>query len=123
MTGDQFIWTGVFDRLAKVFLNALATLRVEQLLRGGNRIAEYLNLMLEKTPFVAPCYGYPGTENDQSFQADFDHIDNHPTCDDCDTGKVVQRSERQMTTAVTYYGTIASGNQAMRHGMTRDRSC
>lgn len=121
VSGGQFIQTDSLDSPPNILLSALATLRAAQPLRGGNRISEYLAAMLDNYPLLAPTFAYPGAQNDRLFQADYDHVANHPTCDACDTGRVVQRPERQNTTAVLHYGTIASGNQVMKDGATRDR--
>lgn len=121
VSGGEFVQTGALDGPPNVLLTALATVRAEHPLRGGNRIAEYLRLMQENNPLLIPAFGYPGAENDQLFEAEYDHVDERPTCDICDPAAVRNRPQRQSSDAVVHYGTIASGNQVMRHGVTRDR--
>ena len=42
------------------------------------------------------------------------------SCDCCDVAKTVTREERESESFTVHYGTIASGNQVMRDGKTRD---
>ncbi|KAJ5466519.1 hypothetical protein N7530_010306 [Penicillium desertorum] len=41
-------------------------------------------------------------------------------CDECDHSKLVPQSKRKADDIVINYGAIASENQVMRHGVTRD---
>lgn len=66
-----------------------------------------------------PEFRYPGTDNDQLFLPDYDHVADQPTCASCDRDKLVQRPPRQGRTRI-HYGTIASGNQVMKDARTRD---
>ena len=43
------------------------------------------------------------------------------TCAKCDSKQLKSRRERDQAAAVIHYGLIASGNQIMRHGRTRDK--
>jgi nucleoside phosphorylase len=73
------------------------------------------------TPRLKSKYTYQGTENDILFEAEYDHVGGGTTCDQCDMSKLVLRPGRKGTEPVVHYGTIASGNQVMRHGGTRER--
>jgi hypothetical protein len=44
-----------------------------------------------------------------------------PTCNGCREDKRVERTPRASQEMVIHYGTIASGNQVMKDGITRDR--
>jgi nucleoside phosphorylase len=66
-------------------------------------------------------YTYQGVDNDDLFEAEYDHVGGGTTCDQCDRSRLVSRPARDGTEPVIHYGTIASGNQVMRHGVTRDR--
>ena len=55
--------------------------------------------------------------SDILFESTYDHIEG-PTCDPCSRDKAVARAVREVA---VYYGTIASGNQVIKDGATRDR--
>jgi ankyrin repeat protein len=58
---------------------------------------------------------------DLLYRAEYDHIGDNNTCEHCDISNKVERSIRDDNAPVIHYGTIASGNQVMKHGATRDR--
>ncbi|KAJ5549031.1 hypothetical protein N7513_006265 [Penicillium frequentans] len=65
-------------------------------------------------------YIYPNAP-DRLFLATYDHVSpQRGDCDECDHSKLVPRSKRTGNNIVVHYGAIASGNQVMRHGVTRD---
>ena len=67
-----------------------------------------------------PAYGRPSSL-DRLFQATYDHEDHEgPGCDRCSQPRLVLRSKRLSDNPIIHYGAIASGNQVMRHGRTRD---
>jgi nucleoside phosphorylase len=66
-------------------------------------------------------YGYPGAEKDKLFVASYAHENNNPTCDACANDKLQLRPQRPSSNPYIHYGTIASGNQLMTHGPTRDK--
>ena len=65
-------------------------------------------------------YTYQGVENDELFEAEYDHVGGG-TCAQCNRGRLVIREPRGSHDPRVHYGVIASGNQVMRHGATRDR--
>lgn len=50
-----------------------------------------------------------------------DHPGNGSTCESCDARKLVIRPDRGSNAPIIHHGLIASGNQVMRHGGTRDQ--
>ncbi|KAI9862948.1 MAG: hypothetical protein M1813_004121 [Trichoglossum hirsutum] len=63
-----------------------------------------------------------GAEYDQLFEATYDHnIGGDGTCEECDTSKLLQRSDRDSSDSVVHYGVIASGNSVVKDGAIRDR--
>jgi hypothetical protein len=55
------------------------------------------------------------------FEAMYDHSGG-ATCEQCSKERVIRRTERGAQEEVTiHYGTIASGNQVMKDGVSRDR--
>ncbi|KAE8406751.1 hypothetical protein BDV37DRAFT_52563 [Aspergillus pseudonomiae] len=66
-----------------------------------------------------PGYSRPNVP-DRLFHATYDHEPSISGCDGCDQSKVVSRSSRRSDEIKIHYGAIASGNQVMRTGITRD---
>jgi nucleoside phosphorylase len=66
-------------------------------------------------------FSYQGILNDCLYRATYDHIDPDATCAQCDREQTVHREPRDDTDPEIHYGTIASGNQVIKHGETRDR--
>ncbi|KAJ5316914.1 hypothetical protein N7508_001422 [Penicillium antarcticum] len=66
-----------------------------------------------------PAYSRP-TSSDLLFYASYDHESLTDSCDGCDHTMLVPRSSRTSDEATIHYGAIASGNQVMRDGTTRD---
>lgn len=67
-----------------------------------------------------PGYSCPNVP-DRLFHATYGHESITPGCDECDQSKVVSRSSRTSDEIIIHYGAIASGNQVMRSGTTRDK--
>ncbi|KAJ5419536.1 uncharacterized protein N7487_003086 [Penicillium crustosum] len=66
-----------------------------------------------------PSYSRP-ISPDRLFHATYDHESLTGSCDKCDHSKLVPRSRRMLAEVRIHYGAIASGNQVMRDGTTRD---
>ncbi|KAJ5899984.1 hypothetical protein N7495_004728 [Penicillium taxi] len=66
-----------------------------------------------------PEYSRPDSP-DRLFYAIYDHESSSDSCDGCDHSKLVPRSRRISDEVMIHYGVIASGNQAIRDGTTRD---
>ena len=118
MAKAQFVHSGLLNSPPPILLAALNTLQAEHEL-NGNRLADYLEVM--KYPRLRPKFVYQGADHDQLFQADYDHVGESVICEQCDLSKRIVRPARDCLDPVIHYGTIASGNQVMRHGGTRDR--
>jgi len=54
---------------------------------------------------------------DVLFESTYDHIEG-PTCDQCSRDRAVARAVHEVT---VHYDTIASGNQVIKDGVTRDK--
>ncbi|KAF4341379.1 Pfs domain protein [Fusarium beomiforme] len=107
----HFQRTGILNGPPQVLLTAIAKLRAQSISRP-NRIAS----ILSKKRFIRP-----DPASDQLFEATYEHVDGNNGCDSCDISKLVSRQKRDDDEPRIHYGTIASGNQVMRHGVTRDR--
>lgn len=84
-------------------------------------MSKHLSEMLQRRPRMVMQYSHRGCENDDLFQADYNHTGGE-TCDEYDTSKLVRRIPRtDEKEIVVHTGNIASGDQVMRDGRTRDR--
>ncbi|KAJ5675423.1 hypothetical protein N7462_008320 [Penicillium macrosclerotiorum] len=82
---------------------------------GPSRVQSILQQKLEGQS----AYGRP-TSPDRLFNATYNHESHTGNCDGCDISKLVSRSRRMSNEVNIHYGAIASGNQVMRDGVTRD---
>ncbi|KAK5459620.1 hypothetical protein LTS15_003749 [Exophiala xenobiotica] len=118
--GGFFKRTGSLDKPPRVLLNALQDVKIKHMTEGDS-LAEHLSQMVVNKPFMAQTFGHHGLEHDQLYQAAYEHIGGE-TCEECDPGQVVERlPPRTRSAPKIYYGNIASGNEVMKHGLTRDR--
>lgn len=115
----RFIRDSILNGPPQILLSAVSTLRARH--NVGDR---YMDSVLSqgKCLSLGPQYAYQGSENDMLFQADYDHVGVDETCIHCEMTMLVPRPVRESTRPTVHYCTIASGNQMMRHGKTRE-SC
>ncbi|KAL2672731.1 hypothetical protein Neosp_013445 [[Neocosmospora] mangrovei] len=102
-----------------------------QSLRGRHnlqpsRIPDILSETLERRPSTRYQYARPAAYLDWLFEATYDHAGEPSNwsgapCGYCDISRLVPRPERSDGHGKIHYGTIASGNQVIKHGKTRDR--
>jgi nucleoside phosphorylase len=114
----RFVHNGSLNAPPTVLLTAVSTLKARHNLRG-HRLAHHL--LAVRALRLKSNYTYQGAENDILFKAEYDHIGDDVSCDQCDKSMLVSRPRRDKTVPDIHYGTIASGNQVMRHGKTRER--
>jgi nucleoside phosphorylase len=76
--------------------------------------------MLERFPNMEEEYICPGIENDQLFEATYNH-EGGKTCRLCDWSKVVERVPRKNSAPRIHYGTIGSANEVIKDSETRDK--
>jgi nucleoside phosphorylase len=116
---DQFIRTGTLNKPPPVLLAAISRLEAEHMLKD-NQLQKYLLEMRIENQETKSKFAYQGAEHDRLFEPEYDHVKNgDDTCENCDTTKLVVRTQR--TIPRIHCGLIASGNQVMRHGATRER--
>jgi nucleoside phosphorylase len=77
--------------------------------------------MLQLNPAMQQDFNYRNPEDDQLFQADYDHMDSEKDCKSCNEELLIQRKPRTSNVPVIHYGLIGSANQVMRHGVTREK--
>ncbi|KAK6495590.1 hypothetical protein TWF481_002638 [Arthrobotrys musiformis] len=115
----RFVQTGVSNELPKVFLLAIAKLKSEYLLQQCRGIDDIIARSLSNET-VPQEFARPPNDSDRLFQARYDHSSENASCDRCESRMVVKRPPRPHDQPYIHYGLIASGNQVMKHGITRD---
>src|ERR1700722_14694043 len=116
----RFERTGSLNRPPDVLLTALANLQSKHMMEG-DELAKHLSAMLRRYPRMASQFSRPGTQHDLLYDANYDHTITYATCSQCDTGRLINREPRHFEDPFIHYGLIASGDQVMRHGATRER--
>ncbi|KAH7135522.1 pfs domain-containing protein [Dendryphion nanum] len=99
----------------KVLLNAVSQLRANQHRRISS-LAVHLAVFDQLQDFSREAAGA-----DILFEATYNH-DGGASCEQCSKERIVHHKKRRPEEEVTtHYGIIASGNQVMKDGVTRDR--
>ncbi|KAK4888997.1 hypothetical protein LTR27_012173 [Elasticomyces elasticus] len=115
-----FRGTGTLNKPPRPLLGAVQSLKARHL-RYESEVEALLMEIWRKYPRMAKKFQYPGAEHDSLFEAAYAHP-RGDTCDNCDRSRVVQhRLERADNTPQIHYGNIASGDEVMKDGPTRDR--
>jgi nucleoside phosphorylase len=118
--GGVFRRTGTLNKPPRELLNAVQGLKAEHLLRR-HKLEQHLAKMLSEYPAMEEeGFTRPSNGRDELFEADYDHESGN-TCTNCARSRVVQRDERLHHRPRVHYGNIASGNEVMKDGRTRDR--
>lgn len=86
---------------------------------GGSEIMRYYQETLSRHPEAESFCTRPG--HDVLFDSDYDDPEPNSSCAKCDKKFIIHRLPRASNFPVVHYGLIASGNQVMRHGQTRDQ--
>ena len=111
---NGFTRTGFLNTPPTVLLHAVSKLAANHY-RGRSKLSTYLSTITR-----LPRFAYENTGSDILFKSIYNHAGG-PTCARCDKGNTVQRGSRDSQEIVIHYGTIASGNQVVKDGVTRDR--
>jgi nucleoside phosphorylase len=112
----RFLRTGSLNAPPAVLLAALQKLKANHY-RGVSKSSEYLNRIFTKDDLEVR---QPSRETDRLFQATYEHV-GEPNCEGCSTQALVARGPREREQVMVHYGTIASGNQDIHHGLTRQK--
>lgn len=116
----QFERTGSLDRPPQTLLTALRTLESTHDMED-TKIPTFLAKMGTRYPKTQTKFASPGAENDQLFKEDYDHSNVSKNCDSCDLSQLLHREPRESDIPRIHYGLIASGNQVIKHGLTRSK--
>ncbi|KAK1622056.1 ankyrin repeat-containing domain protein [Colletotrichum phormii] len=117
----EFQRTGSLNAPPQVLLAALGRLQADHMIEDS-RVPQFISELISKSPkIIKKKFSHQGALYDCLFQAEYDHVDSDSTCDECDPKQKIQREDRDDTNPVIHYGNIASGNQVIKHGKTRDK--
>jgi nucleoside phosphorylase len=111
--------TGTLNKPPRPLLNAVQSLKARHMLRDSE-VSGNLEAMLAKYPRLADKFGYQGQEHDELFEASYGHAAGS-TCAECDRSHLCNRPLRMDKCPLIHYGNIASGDQVVKDGPTRDR--
>jgi hypothetical protein len=111
-TPSRFEQTGFLNTPPTILLNAVSKIRANYSISGlSGHLPKLTNL---------PAFVRDNAGPDILFEASYDHVGG-PTCESCSKERAVDRQPRESQEIVVHYGIIASGNQVMRDGATRDK--
>ncbi|EGX48224.1 hypothetical protein AOL_s00080g349 [Orbilia oligospora ATCC 24927] len=115
---------GSLNKPPQVLLNAMAKLRSNHDLEDS-KVPNILSSRLAARPKKTQAlFSHQGASNDNLYLADYEHSneEENGSCESCNvSGQRVSRPDRDTTDPVIHYGVIASGNQVIKHAITRDR--
>jgi nucleoside phosphorylase len=123
--GGGFQPQGSLKSPPRVLLNAVNKLKRIHFRQPCN-VPNILREMEKNNPFMVephqggPSYLHQGSENDRLFHPSYKHKEGAKTCEECDKEQEIKRPPREKQDPFIYYGTIASGNQVIKDGETRD---
>jgi nucleoside phosphorylase len=118
--GGVFRRTGTLNKPPRPLLNAVQSLKARHR-RKGNELHVRLEEILSSNEYMVEEYRCPGRQHDELFEASYGHTEGD-TCDRCDRSRLVRRlPDRQDDKPKVYYGNIASGDEVVKDGTTRDR--
>ncbi|KAI1146924.1 nucleoside phosphorylase domain-containing protein [Nemania diffusa] len=115
-----FKQTGSLNKPPRVLLNALARLETQCHLRGNHLTWDSLAFP-DAYSQLHSAAKYPGAEYDQLYKAECDHGKDSESCEVCENPQQVDRPPGRQENPVIHFGLIASANQVMRHGVTREK--
>ena len=117
-----FKQTGMMNQPPQVLLNAIARLHADDILGHDQGIAKVISDVLNTNAEMQSPFSRPANEQDWLFtNPEYDHPQGEDTCIQCDKKQLIYRDSRTSDEPKIHYGLIASGNQVMKDGRTRDR--
>lgn len=116
--GGEFQRTGSLNKPPMVLLQALNALQTAEITDGVDFLRS-LDLMVRNKPRMGDTYRYQGADHNQIFDASYDHSGNE-ACDKCGPKFILVRPDRNSSAPKVHYGNIASSNEVVKDGTTRD---
>jgi nucleoside phosphorylase len=120
INSGRFEQTGSLNQPPQILLTAISQLQSANMIKRNYSISNILSDIFEKNPDIRSEFFHP-PDYDRLFNAKYDHPESEDTCVKCDSTHLVDREPRPSNEPLVHYGLIASGNQVMKHGLTRDR--
>ncbi|EED20629.1 kinesin light chain 1 and, putative [Talaromyces stipitatus ATCC 10500] len=120
ISGGYFQQTGTLNQPPTILLTAIAQLEASEMMRRSDAISKSISHVLSQNPDMEASFSRPQGE-DRLFEATYEHLEGNPSCIACDADKQISRTLRVSREPQIHYGIIASGNQVMKDGHTRDR--
>lgn len=96
-----------------ILLNVASKMHANHIRRRSN-LHDYICKLSHIPEFTRASAGL-----DILFEAPYNHVGGQ-TCETCSVDKSITRQPEEKEEVIVHYGTIASGNQVMRDGTTRD---
>ncbi|XHG00593.1 hypothetical protein AWENTII_004026 [Aspergillus wentii] len=118
VASGRFERTGSLSKPPQVILTALANLEANHMI-DEPQFPTYLSDVMKRNTRLQSKFGTPGQEEDQLFESTYDHEESYSDCSKCHKSKLIHRKLRSQSQI--HYGLVASGNQVMKHGQTRDK--
>jgi nucleoside phosphorylase len=119
-SGGRFKLSGTLNQPPQVLLTSIAQLQADQMDGKNHSFATILSESQGQIHDTKAIFACPGREQDQLFRSTYDHMESEDTCVKCDKQQLVHREQRAFKEPEIHYGLIASGNQVMKDGQTRD---
>ncbi|KAK2732603.1 ankyrin repeat-containing protein [Colletotrichum kahawae] len=115
----RFIRNGVLNAPPNVLLNAISVIQATHN-SFGKRMEQHLS-SIDPT-LQEEGYSYQGEDIDLLFHPSYEHeVGSWGICGSCDRSRILTREERPNPKSPRVrYGTVASGNQVIRHSRARD---
>lgn len=117
---EKTVRTGSLNRPPNVLLNAVSSLQARYL-AVDSKLPKFLSKMQSRRPKLKAMTTRPGADQHRLFEANYSHRAGEATCARCEGDRLVTRSERSNNTPSIHYDLIASGNQVMKDGVSRDK--
>jgi nucleoside phosphorylase len=120
-SGGQLKLSGMLNQPPQVLLTSIAQLQADQMSGKDHSVATILSERQGQIHDSNAIFACPGQEQDQLFRSTYDHMESEDsTCVKCDKQQLVHRKQRTSKEPEIHYGLIASSNQVMKDGQTRD---
>jgi nucleoside phosphorylase len=117
----KFVRTGSLNKPPQVLLSALSAICTKHELED-EKLAQNILSALQRHPKLSREYIHQGAEHDHLFEAAYNHAGSSAqSCESCDPRRLVARHPRPSRRPLVHYGTVASGNQVIKDGITRDQ--
>ncbi|KAF3181941.1 hypothetical protein TWF106_010750 [Orbilia oligospora] len=119
VAGGHFQRIGVLNKPPHALLSAVSKLRADYKTKEPS-ISRFITQAIQKYPLIKDSFTYPGAQEDQLFDWEYEHTGGE-TCRNCDINRLERRTSRSNPEPRIHYGVIASGNQVIKHGQTRNK--